>query len=140
MSRVRHGSRLRGEVERDPVEVRAQEVRQADVAPGHQRQRRQEVLAELAVRDPRRAVLVRLERQRVDQDRAAVAELDVVRRGVALRPAVRERVELGVERQERRVAQLAEGPLVRVADELDLLGLDHRVGAGRLGEIEGRVS
>ena len=54
---------LAGQVQRDPVRVGAQEARQADVAPGHQRERRQELLAELAVGDPRRAVLVRLERR-----------------------------------------------------------------------------
>ena len=53
----------RGEVERDAVELGAEQVGKAHVEPGHQRERRQEVLAELAVRDPRRAVLVRLERQ-----------------------------------------------------------------------------
>ena len=95
------------------------------------------MFAELAVRDPRRTVLVRLERERVDQDGPAVAELDVERRGVAQGPAVGERIELGVEREERRVAQLPERPLVRVADEVDRLGSDQRVGARRLGEIEG---
>ena len=54
---------LRGELERHAVDLGAEKVRQANVAPGHQRERRQEVLAELAVRHPRRAVLVRFERQ-----------------------------------------------------------------------------
>ena len=127
----------RGEVERDPVDLGAQQVREAHVAPRHQREGRQEVLAELAVRDPRRAVLVGLERERVDQDRAAGAELDVERRGVAQRPAVGERVELGVERQERGVAQLPERPLVRVADELDRLGRDDARGRRAPGRARG---
>ena len=65
-----------------------------------------------------------------------VTELDVVRGRVLELPAVRHRVELGVERQQRRVAQLAEGPLVRVADELDQLGLDDGVGVGALGTLD----
>ena len=43
----------RGEVERDAVGIGPQQAHQADVAAGHERQRRQEVLAELAVGDPR---------------------------------------------------------------------------------------
>ena len=139
LSRVRHGSRRAARSSGISVGVGAEQVRQADVASGHQGQRRQEVLAELAVGDPRRAVLERLERERVDQDGPGVAELDVVGGGVLERPAVGDRVELGVERQERRVAQLAEGPLVRIADELDRLGRDDRVGVGGLGAIEGRA-
>ena len=129
---------LRGELERDALDLRAEQVRQAHVAPGHQRQRRQEMFAELAIRHPRRAVLVRLERQGVDQDGAAVAELDVERRCVPERPPIGERFELSVERQERGVTQLPERPFVGVADELDRLGRDDRMGPGRLGELEGR--
>ena len=127
---------LAGQVERDAVRVGPQQARQPDVALGDQRQRRQEVLAELAIRDPRRAVLVRLERERIDEDRPGLAELDVVGGGVLELPAVGHRVELGVERQQRGVAQLAERPLVGIADELDPLGPDDGVRLGALGALD----
>ena len=57
------------EVERDAVEVLAQERREPDVADRHEREGREEVLAELAVGDPRAARLGRLEREGVDVDR-----------------------------------------------------------------------
>ena len=94
------------------------------------------MLAELAVGDPRRTLVERLERERIDQDGPGIAELDVVRRRVLELPAFGHRVELRVERQERGIAQLAEGPLVRIADELDLLGPDDRVGVGALGLLD----
>ena len=56
----------------------AQQEPEANVPPGHQREWGEEVLAELAVGDPRRAGLGSLKGQRVDEDRAAAAELDVV--------------------------------------------------------------
>jgi hypothetical protein len=51
---------------------------QAYVAVGHQAQRRQEMLAELAVSHPRPALPVNLKGQAVDQDRASAVELDVI--------------------------------------------------------------
>ena len=122
-----------GQVERHAVGIGAEQRREPDVAVGHERQGRQEVLAELAVGDPRNAVLVGLERQRVDHDRPRVAELDVVGRGVLERPAGGQRLELDVERQQRGVLELAERPLEGIRDELDLLGPDDRPGVGRRG-------
>ena len=138
MSRVRHGTRPLARSSGTPSGSARSERREPDVAVGHDRQRRQEVLAELAVGDPRSAVLVRLERQRVDHDRARVAELDVVGRGVLERPAGGQRLELDVERQQRGVLELAERPLEGIRDELDLLGPDDRPGVGRRGVGEVR--
>ncbi len=45
------GQQPRREVQRDALEVVSQEAPETDVDAGHQRQRRQEVLAELTVRD-----------------------------------------------------------------------------------------
>ena len=129
-----------GEIQRDPVGVGTEQAREPDVASGDQRQRSQEVLAELAVGDPRRALVERLERERIDQDGPGIAELDVVRRRILELPAFGHRLELRVERQERGIAQLAEGPLVRIADELDLLGPDDGVGVGALRRSIGTVS
>ncbi len=69
---------LRREVQRDAVGIGPLQRPEADVTKGHQRERRQEVLAELAVGDPRAAVLERLERERIDEDRPAIDELHVV--------------------------------------------------------------
>ena len=49
------GQQPRREVERDAVDVVAQHQPEPDVAVGHERERREEVLAELAIGDPRRA-------------------------------------------------------------------------------------
>ena len=125
-----------GQVERDAVGVGAEERREPDVAVRHERQGRQEMLAELAVGDPRRSVLVGLERERVDQDRPGVAELDVVGRGVLERPAGGQRLELDVQGQQRRVLELAERPLEGIRDELDLVGPDDGTGVGRRGLVE----
>ncbi len=115
------------EVEREAVDEVAQQQDRADVSVGRQGERGQEVLAELAVGDPRRAGLEGLERERVDEHRPAAQELDVVGGGVAQREAGPEGRRLGVEGQERRVAELPERPLVGVADERDLLGPDDGV-------------
>ena len=122
-----------GEVERDPVEVAAQEAAQPHVAQGHQRERRQEVLAELAIRDPRRASGGTTERQRVDEDRAPGAELDVVGARVPEREAGRDGPSLDVEGQERRRLELPEGPLVGIRDERQRLGADDGHGPRRVG-------
>ena len=96
---------------------------QPDVAVGHQRERGEEVLAELAVGDPRRAlgsarsndsVSMRIGRPR--------SELDVVGGRVAEREARLERERLGLEGQERGVPELPERPLVGVRDEVDRSG------------------
>ena len=84
-----------------------------DVAVRHQRQRGEEVLAELAIGDPRRPLLGPLERERVDEDRPAAPELDVVGGGVAERESALERERLGLEGQERGVPEHPERPLVR---------------------------
>ena len=47
-----------GEVERDPVDMHARKLAQPDVAVAHQGERRQEVLAELAVGNPGFALFV----------------------------------------------------------------------------------
>ena len=101
-----------------------------------ERERRQELLAELAVGDPRRALLERLERRRVDMDRPSVAELDVVGRRILECPAGRHRLQLDIERQQRRLAQLAERPLVWITQELDRLRLDDGVCAGHRREVD----
>ena len=115
------------EIERDAVRIGPQEAGQADVAARHEGEGREEVLAELAVAHPGHAVLVGLEREQVDQDGASASELDVVRGGIAQGPAGIECLELDVERQQGRVLELTERPLVRVGDELDRLGRSTRV-------------
>ena len=126
-----------GEVERHPVDVLAQHESQAHVAVGHQRERRQEVLTELPVGDPRRPLGQAFERQGVDQHGTAAMELDVVRAGVAERHAVVHRRRLEPEREQRGVPELREAPFVGVGDERDDLGTEHAGGAA-LGR-EGRV-
>ena len=118
----------RREVERHAVEVVAQEPAEADVDARHERQRGQEVLAELAVGDPRPARLAALEGERVDEHRSAGLELHVVGGRVAQGHARLRGRRLDAQRQERGVLELAEGPLVGVGDELERLGPDDAVG------------
>ena len=125
------------ELERNAVDVGAEQVAQVDVDPAHEGQRHQEVLAELPVGHPGRALLPRLEGERVDEDRPAALELDVVGAGVAQGHAPAERALLQLEGEQRRVPELPERPLVWVGDEVDGLGPEHgrRVRAG--GEVQG---
>ena len=109
------------EVEGDAVEVVAQQASEPDVHPRHERQRGQEVLAELAIGDPRPACLGTLEGERVDEHRPAALELDVVGGGVAQRHARLGGQRLRAQGQERGVLELAEGPLVGVGDEVERL-------------------
>ena len=113
-----------GKVERDAVNGNAQELSQANIHTRHQRQRRQEVLAELAIGVPGFAFPVNLKGKRVNQNRLAVNKLDVVRAGILKRHAHFERALLDGESRERGILPLAERPLVRVRDERHALGLD----------------
>ena len=54
-----------------------QELLQADVAAAHERQRREEVLAELPVSDPGLSFLVVPEGEGVDEDRSPPLELEL---------------------------------------------------------------
>ena len=114
------------QVERNPVHELRQQQPEARVASRHQRQRREEVLTELAVRLPRRVRVEPLEGEGVDQDRPTIRELDVVGAGVAQGHAVLLGERLGLERQQGGILQLGEGPLVREGDEGQLHGGDDR--------------
>ena len=96
------GQQRRRQVKRDAVELVAEHPAHPDVAPGHERERRQEVLAELLVRDPGHAGRVALEREVVDEHRLDAPELDVVGGGILERPALRQRRRLDLERQQAR--------------------------------------
>ena len=116
------------QVQGQAVEVLSQQEPEPHVAVGHQRERGEEVLAELPVRHPRPALHEVFERERVDQDRAPAVELHVVRGGVAERHPVIHRRRLHAQREERRIAQLGEAPLVRIGDERHELGTQHAGG------------
>ena len=122
------GEQPRGEVERDPVDEVAEHQPQPDVAVRHERERGEEVLAELAIGDPGRPLVGPLEREGVDEDGPAAPELDVVGGRVAEREALLERERLGVEGQEGGIPEHAERPLVRIRDEIDPLRPDDRMG------------
>ncbi len=127
------GEECRREIERDAVEVVAEQPAEPDVPVRHERQRGEEVLAELAVGDPRRPGRGPAQRQRVDEDRPAAIELDVVRARVAeLEPGL-DGSSLDLEREQGRGLQLAEGPLVGIRDERDRLGPDDGERDRRIG-------
>ena len=94
------------------------------------------MLAELTVGDPGVALFVGLEREGVDEGRAAVDKLDVAGIGVFEGHPVRQGDLLDVERSEGRILELREAPLERVADELDAPGPDDSVGTVVEGEFE----
>jgi hypothetical protein len=96
------------QVERDAVDEVAQEQLKADVAVRRQRQRNEEVLAELAVRDPRLRGIPLVEGKAVDQDGAAAVELDVVRACVPEPHAGRQGSPLQLEGEQRGLPELAE--------------------------------
>ena len=78
------------EVERHPVDMVPKKTYQAHVYAAHQRERREKVLAELPVGDPRLALAVSLERERVDEKGAAIVELNVVGARILQNHAARE--------------------------------------------------
>ena len=118
----------RREVERDAIELVAQHPAHAHVAPGHQREGRQEVLTELLIGDPGGIGRQPLEGQVVDEHRLDAPELDVVGGRVLERPAQAERRSLDLEGQECRVLELSERPLIGIADEGHDLRPDDRGG------------
>ncbi len=119
-----------GEIERNTVNIAAQQLVEPDVDMGHERQRRQEMLTELSIGDPGITRLSDLEGQGIDQHRPAFQELDVVGAGVLERHAVLEGLELDVEGRERGVLERGERPLVGIRDEWNEPWLDHLVGPG----------
>jgi hypothetical protein len=114
----------------------SQQGGQPDIHLAYQRQRNQEVFAELPVPGPGRPRLTGLEGERVDEEWAAGDELDVVGAGVAQGETAGQRPLLEPEGQQGRVAQLAERPLVRVGDEPHPLGFEHRHRLRRRREIQ----
>ena len=99
---------------------------------GHQRQRGEEMLAELAIAHPGRALAIDLERERIDEDRPAPMELHVVGAAILQAHPVLEGTALDLQGGEGGVPVLAEAPLVGIRDELDRLGPDDLVGQGRI--------
>ena len=129
---------LAGKVERDAVDVGSQQEPEPAVATRHEGERREEMLAELAVGLPRLVGSGPLERERVDHDRPSAQKLDVVGARIAERHPVLAGERLRRQGQQRGILQLRERPFERVGDEADLLGPDHGHGPGLEGQIEGR--
>ena len=126
----------RREVERDAVQMALQQRAQADIGVGHDRQRRQEVLAELAIAHPRKARLVALERQGVDERGATLVQLKVACAGVLERQAVVQRPPLHMQGCQGGSLELRERPLEGIGNELELRGPDDGCGIGRGGEAQ----
>jgi hypothetical protein len=112
----------------------AQHEPEARVARRHEGEWHQEVLAKLLVRSPRRAIVVALEREGIDEDWTPGRELHVVSARVAKYEAPLERTQLDVECEQGGVLQLTEAPLVRVRDERDDVRRDDGVRFRRQGE------
>ncbi len=128
-----------GQVEREAVEVEPKQRHNPGVDVAHQGERREEVLAELAVGHPGLAFLVDLEGKRVDQDGLSRDELDVEGAGVLEREAGGDGPLLDVQGPERGGLELAKAPLVGIRDERDGIRLenpmtDRRVKCG-LGDL-----
>ena len=129
------GKELHDEIQRQAVEVDPEQLAGPRVPVLHQGQRRQEVLAELAVSVPGRPFGPPFEGERVDEHRLSVAELDVVGTGVPQGHAELKGPPLDRKRGERRVPELGGTPLVRVGHERDGLGSEHLVGIRRGGQV-----
>ena len=98
------GQEPRGQVDRNAAERGPPELPHAEVEQAHERQGRQEVLAELAVSSPRQ-IAIDLERQGVDQDRLTLVELHVEGAAILERHPTKQRAALHVQRQKRGIAQ-----------------------------------
>ncbi len=62
------GQQFAGQVERHAVDIHPPQLAQADILQAHQGQRRQEMLAELAISHPGRALPLGFEAEGIDQD------------------------------------------------------------------------
>ena len=121
------GKEGRGQVEREAVEVDAEELAQPDVPQRHQGEGGQEMLAVLAIGGPGLAFDGLAQGQGVDEDGPAAPELDVVGAGVDQRQAPPQGALFDLQGGQRGVLELAEAPLVGIGDERDLLGADQLV-------------
>ena len=100
------GQESRGQVDGHSADMAAIEPAQPVVHQAHQRERTQEMLAKLPVAGPRLAA-IDLERQSVDQERAALVELNVVPAAILERHPVQKCAALNFKGRERRVSQSA---------------------------------
>ena len=116
------------EVKRRSVDEQARKGPKAHVGRAHQSQRPEEVLAELAIGDPRRALDPSLERQRIDEDRARADELDIEGARVLQDHAVLDGDPVNGQRGAGSRLQLAEGPFEWIRDEGNALGGQDAVG------------
>ena len=101
----------------------------------HERERPEEVLAELPVGHPRSALGPPFERQRIDEDRRRADELEVVGAGVLQHHAVLDGEPLDRQRRQGRALQLTEGPLERVRDERNRLRREDAVAPLAVGRV-----
>ena len=111
------GKQRTGEVHWDAVDVVLQQRNETEIAVGDQRQRPKKVLAILAVANPRLALLIALERKRVNQHGPAPGELDIVGAAVLQDHAMRQRQFLNTEGRQGGVFELAKTPFVRIGDK-----------------------
>ncbi len=101
------------QVERHAIDIDPHQLPQAHIHVCHQAQRRQKMLAELAISHPRLAWLVDFEGERIDQNRATLVELDIVGAAVLERHAMLQGAFLDLQRSQGRILVLAEAPFVR---------------------------
>ena len=88
---------------RHAVQVGTKELQQPDVDVAHHRERREEELAELPVRDPGPARRQPLERERINPARPSLVIGNVVGGGVLERESMLHRSLLEPEREQRRI-------------------------------------
>ena len=127
------GQQAGGQVQRQAVDELPEHQPAARVAMRHERERSEEVLAELPVRRPRGGQIGDLEREAVDEDRSPAVELHVVGRRIAQPHPGSQRAALNLQGQEGGLAQLGERPLVRIGDQGELArpNDERRAGDGR---------
>ncbi len=113
------GKQPAGEVKRDTVDIDPHQLSQPYIPVGHQCQRRQEMLAELAIGDPWLPFLIHLERERIDQNRFTIEELDIIGAGILERHAGLDGPPLDREGCQGCIFQLAERPFIGIGYEWD---------------------
>ena len=114
----------------------SQELTQGGIHEGHECQRSEEVLTELAVRHPGLS-FVDWPKDRVSMStRASADKLNVIRARVTQHGTMGECDALDRERGKRRGPELPETPLIGVADEGHALGAQHSV--RRLRDLEAK--
>src|ERR1700722_20343325 len=120
------------QINRNSIDKIPHQMSQPDVDLAHQRQWRQEMLAKLPIRRPRRAFAIEFKRKGVDQNGTQAHELDVEAAAILQGHPARKSPALNIQGSQCRRLELTEAPFIGIGDKLNSIRLDDLVGMSRI--------